>query len=96
MNPSPDFRARTTELLDTARDDDTLVVACATPDGALLMQTRSPTAHGLAAIARALLAQASDELDTENISEANSDLLCAVEEALAALPDTADEFVAPK
>lgn len=96
MPPSQDFRARTTDLLDTARDDDTLVVACATPDGALLMQTRSPTPHGLVAIARSLLAQAKDELDTGDITGPNADLLCAVEEALAALPDNADEFVAPK
>lgn len=96
MPPSPDFRARTNELLDTARDDDTLVVACAAPDGALLMQTRSPTAHGLVAIARALLSQAFDELDQHGRTEADAVLANMVEEALSALPDNADEHVAPK
>ena len=96
MPPSPDFRARTNELLDTARDDDTIVVACAAPDGALLMQTRSPTARGLVAIARALLTQASDELDHVNASGLDVELVDMVGEALAILPDNADEHVAPK
>jgi hypothetical protein len=91
MPLSPDFRARSLQLLDTARDDDTLVVAQATPDGALLMQTCTPTPHGLVAIARALLSQASDELDTADISEADSELLAMVEDALMALPEDAGE-----
>ena len=88
--PSPDFRARTLDLLDTSRDDDTVVVAVSIPDGGLLMQTSSPTPHGLVAIARALLSQARDELDTDDITEANDFLLGEVTEALAALPRDCD------
>jgi hypothetical protein len=91
MPPSPDFRTRTLALLDSVRDDDTLVVAQATPDGGLLMQTCTPTPHGLIAIARALLSQARDELDQDDISDGNLLLLETVEEALDALPEDNDE-----
>lgn len=84
--PSPDFRARTLHLLDTSRDDDTVVVAVSIPDGGLLMQTSSPTPHGLIAIARALLSQARGELDQDDICGGDLRLLEAVEEALDALP----------
>lgn len=95
MPSSPDFRARSLQLLDTARDDDTLVVASATPDGHLHMQTRSPTPHGLVEIARALLSQANDELDRTGASEADAWLANMLEEALAALPQDGDEAGAP-
>ncbi len=95
MPASPDFRARSLQLLDTARDDDTLVVAQATPDGGMLMQTCTPTPHGLIAIARALLSQASDELDRTGASKADAWLANMVEEALSALPQDGDEAGAP-
>ncbi len=87
MTPSPDFWSRTNQLLNTARDDDTIVVALFATSGELLMQTRSPTPYGLVAIARTVLSQASDELDTGTATGPNADLLASVDEALAALPD---------
>ncbi len=90
MPLSPDFRARSLQLLDTARDDDTLVVAQATPDGGLLMQICTPTLHGLIAIACALLEQARDEMARDDISKPDAELLDRVNDALWALPSDAD------
>lgn len=95
MPTSPDFRARSLTLLDSARDDDTVVVAHATPDGGLLMQTCTPTPHGLVAIARALLSQASDELDQDDMAPGDVELLDCVMEALSALPDDSDQQEVP-
>lgn len=96
MPLSPDFRTRSLHWLDTAPDDETVVVARVGADTALLMQTRSPTAHGLVAIARALLSQASDELGYDDASEADVELLGLVEEALSALPKDGDEGEVPR
>jgi hypothetical protein len=96
MPPPPDFRTRTLALLDSARDDDTLVVAHATPDGGLLMQTCTPTPHGLIAIARCLLSQASDKLDHDDIAAADEELLASVMEALSVLPEDNAETEEPR
>jgi len=96
MPTSPNFRTRALALLDSARDDDTLVVAHATPEGGLLMQTCTPTPHGLIAIARALLSQASDELEGDDIIGADLELLEMVEKALGALPEDNAEQEVPR
>lgn len=90
MPVTPDFRARTLAMLDELRDDDTAIVATTGPDGHLLMQARNPTPRALTAIARSLLAQASDDLDQVSIAEPDADLLASIDEALAALPDPED------
>jgi len=85
MPLSPEFRERTTSLLDTAPPDATIVVASAGPDGHLLMQTALPTPQALVHIAHTLLSQASDELDNRD-DDAAIMLAERIERALAELP----------
>ena len=86
MPLSADFRARSATLLDTAPDDATIVVASTGPDGHLLMQTSTPTPHGLIAVARALLQQAHDDLDRDDATDREADLAEMLAYALAELP----------
>jgi hypothetical protein len=90
MPPSPDFRARTIALLDTAAPDATIVVASAGPDGGLLMQTSDATPRTLVAIARSLLSQATDMLESVDLSEDGEYLWTQVKSALAELPEAED------
>jgi hypothetical protein len=94
--PTPDFYTRAAWQLRTANGDDTVVIA--TLNGEFMqMQTRAPRgAPELVYLARRLLDEASDlcieaesAAESDNLAEPHAELRCAIEDALASLPDMA-------
>jgi hypothetical protein len=81
----PTFHERAAALIDTARPDDTLVIASATGDH-MVLQCRPVRAADLAHIARAVLDQAAETILNER-GAAVLPLRRAIAAALAALPD---------